>query len=402
MKVVSLQAENFKRLRAVEITPDPDGNLVVVAGRNAQGKTSVLESMWAALGGGAASKSTPRPIRDGEDTARVELDLGDITVTRTWTDKGTQLKVTSADGAKYSSPQSMLDELVGRLAFDPLAFAGLSAREQRQQLLDLIDLPFDLADLDRKRAAAFDARTDINRTVKQLDARRDAMIAPAEGTPVEEVSAADLIGQLQAAQSKVADVERLEAKANELAATVARLAEQLEAAKKDLGAVERELQEAVVPDTTALEQQLASVEDTNREIRAANEYRQVTDELDAARRISDDWTEKLTAIDTTKAAAIADAAMPVEGLGFDEEGVTYQGVPFSQASAAEQLRVSMAVAMALNPKVRVVIIRDGSLLDADNLALIETMAAGQDFQVWVERVGDGDGIGVLIEDGQVV
>ena len=59
------------------------------------------------------------------------------------------------------------------------------------------------------------------------------------------------------------------------------------------------------------------------------------------------------------------------------------------------------MAMALNPKLRVIRILDGSLLDADNLALITEMAAGADFQVWVERVADGSGVGVVIEDGSV-
>ena len=82
MKIIRLTAENVKRLRAVEITPD--GTLQVVTGRNAQGKSSVLDAIWLALGGGTAARDTPRPVRDGEERASVTLDLGDLTVTRTW------------------------------------------------------------------------------------------------------------------------------------------------------------------------------------------------------------------------------------------------------------------------------------------------------------------------------
>jgi len=46
-------------------------------------------------------------------------------------------------------------------------------------------------------------------------------------------------------------------------------------------------------------------------------------------------------------------------------------------------------------------ILDGSLLDAENLALIADMAAAEDFQVWVERVDDASDVGVVIEDGSV-
>ena len=37
MKIIELQAENVKRLKAVEITPD--GTLQVIGGKNAQGKS---------------------------------------------------------------------------------------------------------------------------------------------------------------------------------------------------------------------------------------------------------------------------------------------------------------------------------------------------------------------------
>ena len=59
MRIISLQAENIKRLKAVEITPE--GDIVVIAGRNGQGKTSVLDSIWYALGGSPDKKDTPRP-----------------------------------------------------------------------------------------------------------------------------------------------------------------------------------------------------------------------------------------------------------------------------------------------------------------------------------------------------
>ena len=154
MKIIKLTAENVKRLRAVEITPD--GTVQVITGRNAQGKTSVLDAIWLALGGGAASRETVRPIRDGEDHASVTLDLGDLTVTRTWTGDKTSLSVKAADGAKYSSPQGVLDSLVGRLSFDPLEFTRLSGRDQVSALLDIVSLDVDLDDLARQRQTAYD------------------------------------------------------------------------------------------------------------------------------------------------------------------------------------------------------------------------------------------------------
>ena len=63
LKIVKLEAENFKRLRAVSITPE--GNVIEITGRNEQGKTSILDLIWAVLGGSEAVKDTPQPIRQG-------------------------------------------------------------------------------------------------------------------------------------------------------------------------------------------------------------------------------------------------------------------------------------------------------------------------------------------------
>lgn len=135
---------------------------------------------------------------------------------------------------------------------------------------------------------------------------------------------------------------------------------------------------------------------------SANETRtKLAATLPTARKAADDLTARIEAIDAEKTAALANAKFPVAGLSFDDNGVTFNGLPFSQASAAEQLSVSVAIAAALNPKLRVMLVRDGSLMDDKSLALLGELAAKNDLQVWVERVGKGDECSVIIEDGAV-
>ena len=64
------------------------------------------------------------------------------------------------------------------------------------------------------------------------------------------------------------------------------------------------------------------------------------------------------------------AEMPIDDLGLGDDGITYKGVPFEQASQSEQLKVSAAIGLALNPG-GIMLIRDGSLLDTKSL---ETLA----------------------------
>ena len=58
--------------------------------------------------------------------------------------------------------------------------------------------------------------------------------------------------------------------------------------------------------------------------------------------------------------------------------------------------------LAMNPKLRVLLIRNGNDLDADNLELVREMAAEADAQVWIERLDATGDVAVVIEDGEVV
>jgi hypothetical protein len=61
----------------------------------------------------------------------------------------------------------------------------------------------------------------------------------------------------------------------------------------------------------------------------------------------------------------------------------------------------MAVALASKPRLRVVLIRDGSLLDDESMELLRKFADDNDVQVWIERVGSNDADALIIEDGEV-
>jgi hypothetical protein len=109
----------------------------------------------------------------------------------------------------------------------------------------------------------------------------------------------------------------------------------------------------------------------------------------------------MEAREQAKRDAIAAAEMPVGGLGFGSGEVLLNGLPFEQASDAEQLRASTAIAMAANPKLRVIRIRDGSLLDEGGLSLLADWAKERDYQVWIERVDTSGKHGIVLEDGHV-
>jgi predicted ATP-dependent endonuclease of OLD family len=406
MRIVELNAENVKRLRAVHIKPD--GAIIPITGKNGQGKSSVLDAIACALGGKATQPM--KPIRDGAGSASVVLDLGDLIITRTWTanDKS-YLAVQSKEGAKFPTPQAMLDKLVGELTFDPLAFSRMHPTDQIDTLKRIAGLDF--SQLDAEREEVFAERTGVNRDLKAAEVH--VVGIPKVEAPDEEIRVAELLAEQSAANQKIRDNDAIRA---DHAATIRmrdaaidrvdRLESELKTARKEMESWESKAAanakaKLTDPDVAAINKRISEAESINRNVRAKKDRASREAAVLKHRKKSESLTSRLDTIDAEKSKALADAKMPIKGLSFTDQGITFDDIPFSQASSAQQLRISVAMGAALNPKLRVMLIRDGSLLDSESLALLAEMAETHDLQIWLERVSDGESVGVVIEDGAV-
>ena len=393
LTIVKLTASNVKRLRAVTIAPD--GNLVVLSGRNGQGKTTVLDCIEYAIGGKDAICA--EPVRRGEDSAEIVCDLGDLVVRRRFVaGGGTSVEVTDKNGLRFPSPQKVLDELYGRLSFDPLAFARQVPKQQMETLRGLLGLDF--SESDRRQDALFDERTLVNRELKAAEARLKAL-PELPNTPATLVSAADLVAEIQRAQARNAEVAKKRDRLTAIEARAKALQAELDALGEEWKRISAE--DLATIDTAPLTQRLGEVEQINNRVRQNAQRAEVAREVEAKSARSDELTKQIDAVKASKAERIAAAKMPVPGLGFGESGVTLNGLPLQQASAAEQLRVSVAIGIAMNPRLRVLLIRDASLLDHDSMRLVAEMARDAGAQLWLERVETDDATTVVIEDGQV-
>lgn len=440
MKIVKLQIENIKKIKAVEISPD--GNTVVIAGKNEQGKTTVLDSIWMAIGG----KSTipDEPIRKGEKKGKIVLDLGDMIATRKFTASGSTLEVTNKEGMSYKSPQAVLDKLVSRFSFDIQEFARADKKAQVDTLLGTVEIPIDpdklqtisgieadtslnpLDMLNKAYKAVFDERTIVNR---ELDKAKKKLEGMAEVEPTEAVSITELVAEKdelekvnrenqQKRDARITLESKHGACSDALKTTTDRIAalkeeikllEELEISQtvnrdealQALKDYDEELAKLQDNDLTEINTKIANADETNRKAQAYTEYQQAVSNRDEHQAESDSYTAKLEAIKDYKDELMKQVKFPIEGLGFANGGVTYQDLPFDQSSDAQKLQVSCAIAMALNPDLRVLRINNGSLLDSKHLAIVEQMAKDNDYQVWMEVVDESGKVGIVIEDGTI-
>lgn len=435
MHIVGMIAENYKRIRVVEITPK--GRVVQITGKNGQGKTSVLDAIWAALVGGRAIPE--KPVRKGAEKAKIRLNLGDFTVTRTIAPTGTHtLTVENAKGVKVASPQAILDELLGTLTFDPLAFIGMKPKNQVEMLRQVAKLDIDIDAMNLASKTDYDTRTVINREADRLAAEIGAIVVQA-GLPSEKLDEKTILEKLttagehnqkandmflrkqgllqrleEARRSKQVAGDRLEAQK----ATVAELEKKLKTAKKELkdledGQVEfdttidaaqkvyDEAPESTQVDVAELTQQLQTAQLTNREIDKWAKRKALEEKLQAQRREADVLTRAIERREEEKRTALANAKLPVEGLAFNENEATYNGIPIEQLGEAEQIRVSTSIAMAANPQLRILRILHGEALDDDSMKVLAEMAEANDFQIWMAKVDSSGKVGIVMEDGQV-
>lgn len=407
MKIIELKSSNIKRLKAVELQIDENQNLIMITGRNGQGKSSVLDSIWYALGGKRAAQD--KPIRDGQEKGEVELtmksDKGTYVVKRTFTEKGSYLSVTNADGAKYGNPQEFLDFIVGNLSFDPLEFSRMDSKKQVAELTKIVGINLDELEAEKKKLT--EDRLIIGREKKALGlvSHEDIEFARQyEGQA--EVSVSELSAKLESQNlirteytHHCTKIEMEKNHIKECEAKIEDLKKSVEDSKKRI--IDFSKVEDTKEDLDKLRASISEADDTNKNIRRAKEIMANSIKVSEKELEYAALSNKITDIENTKFKMLSEAKMPIEGLSWEEDKVLYNNIPYDQISSAEQLKVSMAIAMAANPKLRMIQIRDGSLLDKDNLKVIGEMTKGQDFQAFVEKVDETGKVGIVIEDGEI-
>lgn len=289
--------------------------------------------------------------------------------------------------------------------------------------------PIDEPELTRKLQEAGDHNADIERRtanrsahkekigrLRQVAAEKLAKIDVEKGSIAAQLDAdeGDIQRQIDALHQQIAALQTRRAAVQERAVermneVRSSLTQASIAATSEADELQAELNAAEdlppTTDTIALAQQLNAARESNKRLDAWEQDRarklQHQRAADQLAQISDELTAKITARTQQKQAAIAKAHLPIDGLGFGDGFITLNGQPFEQASDAEQWEASIAIAAALNPRLRVIRVRQGALLDDDAMKRLEEVAERLDFQVWIERVDGSGTVGFVLEDGHL-
>lgn len=402
VKITSFEAENVKRVKAVTIIPAADG-LTVIGGRNAQGKTSVLDAIAWALGG---DKFRPgHPQRDGSvlpPRLRVLLSNGLVVERR---GKNSELYVTDPSGRKAG--QTLLNSFVEQLALDLPKFMAASGREKAQTLLRIIGLGEQVEELERRGKTLYNERLALGRIADQkAKFAKEMTFYP--NVPEEPLSAAELIAQQQDILARNGENQRKRQRRDELKRTLdtaeaqlAELTRRCEQLREDYRIASTDAADLLDQSTAELEENIRTIEQTNAKVRANLDKARA--EADA-QKLADEYaalTAQIEDVQREKLALLNGADMPLPGLSVTDGELTYNGQPWDCMSSSEQLIAATSIVRRLNPECGFVLLDRLEAMDTDMLAAFGRWLEGEGLQAIATRVSTGGECQIIIEDGEV-
>ncbi len=410
VKISALELENVKRIKAIQLAPTENG-LTVIGGRNAQGKSSVLDAIAWALGGNKMKPEAPN--RDGADTPasiHVELSNGLIVERK---GKNGALKVTDPRGMKGG--QALLDEFVGQLALDLPRFMVASDRERADYLLGILGVSDELNHIDSEIQRTYDERRWLGQEADRK-AKAAEVMEHFEDAPTETVSISELSSKLQmavannsaneSARSRVSrmydelcrekrEIDELEAKLITLNATYnANVTTYNSEAERVHGLTDI--------DTAPIEAAISDAENVNAQVRANQRKAEAQQEASKLRESCASLTKRLDALRADRVALLDGAGMPLEGVSVDGGVLSYKGHVWSDMSGAEQLRVATAIVRATKPECGFVLVDKLEQFDTQQLAEFASWCESNGLQVIGTRVATDDSCTVIIEDGSIL
>lgn len=422
MRATQFTIRNILGARDVDIKL---GEITHVNGRNGTGKSSVIETLKALLGGGTDATLLPAGAKNGE--AVLVLD-DDTQIKLRLTQKG-QYKSAKGPSAPQGGVQTWLDEICSARSLNPVAFLEGSDKDRIEMLVRASGISLsddDMAPfakwaettvggdpiklLDGVAKAIYDERTGVNRSARDKRAAASGIsTAMPEGDP-EEIRAAAaratekhgnlLVEKQKASSGADSDLERLTRAADaeyrhqvdridrHLQGQIDALKQRAQAARDKameikntaVSAANKEYRSGVEVINASYDEQIAkAAEESTRlseQARAhdrAAESRRLAEKMasEAAQLESEsaDLSSKLDQLESLKIKLMS--KLPVPGLSIRDGKLFHGDVPWVRVNEAEQKRIAVEISAQFAGPLGMVVIDGAECFDDANRASLE-------------------------------
>lgn len=402
-KVKKIIVDNLKNIEHIEM--EANSTINFVAGNNGSGKTTLIESIFQAmdLKNYAKQADAWKLIKKDQDDASIKLHLQyndmEVIVTRSFDkESGTKLKITTADGGSF--PASFVSDWLWDFTIDPLAFSRMKPSEQIDVLKSIAGINTD--EIDQQIQDTYDERRLASRTERELRAIVE------KHADVEEVATKQSVSDLASERQEIMDhnakiqeaknnIQRSNTVIDEETQEIARMEQLIKEKKERIEKAKAYIkdQEPIasleLKPTDEIDAKIADIEANNEKAQKWESYqRQIR--LHEESKLKAEWLdEKIEDLRSKKRLMFQEAGLPIDGLDFDDDGnILINNIPFAQYSSAEQIKISTELATHDKPELKVLYIKDGSLLDDESMDIITKIANDRDYQIFVEIVGEDD------------
>ena len=456
MRIKRLTIRNIKCLSFVDISPK--GSVIEIHGKNAAGKSSIIDSILMGLLGKKAFGELP--IKHGEKSGEINLETDDgykINCQMRIADKSGNLynKLTVMDkhGELVAKPQEHLDKWLAGASLDPSDFMEMKPGERIAFLQKALGVKEQFDKLDRDYSIIFEKRKVLGKENTKMVGR----LMPYEDLPDEGVDAEKNQFDIDGTMKKIGEIDKLyerqadeaelsrkeseavdelrkqydqaredwhqscewikdeEAKMERIKREIAKLKEDKTAHAKTVAEIKQELTEAEGRRSqgfTVPKEKIAEKDALKKKLEKLYSNTQQSEQIAVKHRLQEEkrglekdileCTDNLQQIKEARKELLRQTKFPVEGMAFGDEDLEMNGIPFNSASSAERILMSVVLNSAIDSKIKIIKIADGSLLDDASMVKLESVAEEKDLQVWVETVErENYGDVFRLEEGRV-
>jgi len=399
-KINHYKIQDFKLIESIE--GNPIGKNVYVIGKNQTGKSTLIDAIWSVLD---PSFLPDEPIKKGKTSSTIEVDFGNYkcTVLFKKTKQGkisrTLTVVNASTFEEIKSPRALVDSLAGAsVSFSIDKFLELSDKLRAEYLANAIGLGSEFRMLSLRFQEEYDDRRIKNKELKILEAKFE---------PYDEkhlLIEVDNIGQMTSELAVAKQSQDVYNRACDLK-------QQLE---KRVEAINLQMQELEKEKLGLFSRIQVGNDFINNPVNWPADSEKITileytvNNFSDAKLLRDAAIQNSTiqiSIETTKVeisecnteignisheiGALVSKKLGIPGLVFDIETnkLFLNDLPLEkqQINTAELIKIGLMISSKMISENQLRIVRfDGSLVDDDNLGIIQVWAEENDIQLFVE------------------
>ena len=414
MSVKLIKIRNVLGVADIEFEP---GKVTEISGRNASGKSSILNAIRsvAKVGGDATL------LRAGEEQGEVVLVLdNDTEIGRKFTEARTYPYARQGK-MNAGSPASFIAGLTGQYALNPIDFIVADDKKRIEYLLSCIDIQHDTEALekitglqvapggsmgpiefiDALRKQLYDKRTGLNRALKE----GEAAVVRLEKSLPEQVRGAD---ELKAERNEVAraanDIitaakDKICVLAKDMTDRVAKIDDMIADLQQEKSDLRAKLSDDTVAEQAAANEKTAAMRDRVARLDAQIEEAGRVDntlqiiaqskaDVERLDKEAKQTTKRIVKLDEYKAKQLE--ALPVPDLTVVDGKLMVGSLPFENINMAEKVRIAFELARMQAGELGLVCVDGLELLDRQHYDELIERAKNSDVQLIITAVTNDD------------